>query len=86
MSNLDAVTQTLDELRRMGRIEPVDSALVEAARTMAAALDEQPGNAQLWKAYRDTLEVLTDDSADDDDKVAALLAELSAPAGDAEAP
>lgn len=76
--NLDAVNTTLAELERMGRIETVDAALVAAARSIATALDENPHNAQLWKAYRETLEGLTGGDGDGDD-LADLLAELGSP-------
>lgn len=66
--NLAAVELTLGELRRMGRLEQVDEARVQAVRSMAWALDEQPFNSQMWREYREALERLT---ADGDDSGAA---------------
>lgn len=77
VSNVAALDETLAELRRMGRLEPVDEAMVEAARSIADELDDDPSNAQMWRQYRDTLDRLV---ADDSDGGGAdeLLAELSA--------
>lgn len=76
--NARAAEATLAELDRMGRLEKVDTARVQAVRSMAAALDVNPFNSQMWREYREALERLT---ADDDDDGAAeeLLAELSGP-------
>ncbi len=74
-SALRELLRTLAELRRMGRLEPVDAAVVQALRSMARALDEDPGNAALWRQYREALRELT---ADDDDGSAADVGELFA--------
>jgi cell fate (sporulation/competence/biofilm development) regulator YlbF (YheA/YmcA/DUF963 family) len=55
--------QTLKELRRLGRVEKIDAAAVQALRSMSAALDTDPFNAALWRQYREALRELT---ADDD--------------------
>jgi hypothetical protein len=64
VTNAKALAVTLGELKRLGRLEKIDTALVEAVRSMAAALDQNPSNAGLWRQYREAVEGLTaDDSA-----------------------
>ncbi len=77
MSNLEAVEETLAELDRMGRLEPVDAARVEAIRSMALSLDEKPYNSQMFHEYLSALEGLATDG-DSDGAVEDLLRELSA--------
>ena len=63
----------------MGRLEPLDAAAVQALRSMAGALDGDPGNAALWRQYREAVRELTcDDGADGsfEEAVAALSAEV----------
>lgn len=57
--NRDACARSLGALRSENRLEDVDEALVAAVETMAAWLDLDPSNAQLWKQYRETWETLT---------------------------
>jgi len=80
-TNRGQLEQTLKELRRLGRIEKIDAAAVQALRSMAAALDADPSNAALWRQYREALRELTAD--DDDGPADAALAELFAEVGDA---
>ena len=75
MSNADAVERTLSELERLGRVEKVDAARVEAVRSMAVSLDEKPFNSQMFHEYLAALEGLTADG-DSDGSVDELLAEL----------
>ena len=75
-TNRGQLEQTLKELRRLGRIERVDAAVVQALRSMAFALDEDPARAALWRQYRETLRELTADG--DDGSVDEALAELYA--------
>lgn len=75
-TNVAAVAVTLAELERSGRLETVDTARVQAVRSIAQALDVNPFNSQMWREYREALERLTADD-DDDGSVAELLAELS---------
>ena len=77
MSNAEALEQTLAELARLGRLEPVDSAKVQAVRSMADSLDVKPFNSQMFHEYLAALEELTTDG-DIDGSVEDLLAELSA--------
>lgn len=62
-SNASEFAKTLAQLEEMGRVEKVDSAQVQAVRTMAKALDENPQNAALWKQYREALKELTADDS-----------------------
>jgi hypothetical protein len=78
-TNHGQLQRTLRELRRIGRLEPVDAAAVQAVNAMAFALDADPGNAALWRQYREALRELTsDDDAGGsfDEAVAALSAEV----------
>jgi hypothetical protein len=77
-TNAAELEATLAELRRMGRLERVDSARVQMARSMASVLDDDPAAAALWRQYREVMGELT---ADDGDSGEAdrLIAELSAP-------
>lgn len=65
----------------MGRLEQIDAARVQALRSMAAALDANPFNSQMWREYREAIEGLTvhdsGSGAIDD-----LLDELSSPVRD----
>jgi len=82
-TNHGQLEQTLRELRRLGRIEKVDAAAVQALRSMSAALDTDPANAALWRQYREALRELTaDDTAG---LAAAAAAELYPEVGDAAA-
>jgi hypothetical protein len=80
-TNRGQLEQTLKELRRLERIGKMDAAVVQALRSMAAALDADPGNAALWRQYREALRELTAD--DDNGSVDAALAELFSEVGDA---
>lgn len=79
--NVTAVEVTLAELRRMGRLEEVDAARVQAIRSIASALDQHPFNSQMWREYREALEGLTADDGDDG-SIDDLIDELSAPVRD----
>jgi hypothetical protein len=73
-SNASELGRTLAELTRMGRLEKVDAARVQMARSMARALDEDPSNAALWGRYHVVVKELVID--DDSGAVADALAEL----------
>jgi hypothetical protein len=63
-TNLQALEKTLACLQDLGRIEDVDSAQLQALRSMAAALDADPTKAALWREYLDALSEVR--RADDD--------------------
>jgi ribosomal protein S18 acetylase RimI-like enzyme len=73
-NNASELGKTLSELQRMRRLEKVDAARVQMARSMARALDGDPGNAALWRQYREVVKELVSD--DDDGSVADALEEL----------
>ena len=77
-TNRGQLERTLAELRRLGRVEQVDAAAVQALRSMAGALDGDPSNAALWRQYREALRELTaDDGAGSADAaLGALFAEV----------
>jgi len=83
-TNHGQLEQTLRELRRLGRVEKIDAAAVQALHSMAFALDDNPQNAALWRQYREALRELTAD--DDDGTSAAALAELFPEVRDAPPP
>lgn len=74
--NARAAEATLAELDRMGRLEDVDAARVQAIKSMARALDDNPFNSQMWREYREALEALSRDDSDNDGALEAILEEL----------
>lgn len=81
--NAAAIEVTLTELRRMGRLEKVDEASIQAVRSIAEALDLHPFNSQMWREYREAIGGLTaDDSNAGSSAIDDLLDELSAPVRD----
>jgi hypothetical protein len=80
-TNASELGRTLAELRRMGRLEAVDAAWLQMARSMAKALDEDPSNAALWRQYHVVVKELVSD--DDDSSVADALKELFSEVRDA---
>ena len=76
-ANAKAIEVTLAELRRMGRLEQVDEARVQAVRSMAEALDLNPFNSQMWKEYREAIGGLTADDGDAGPSLDDLLDDLS---------
>jgi hypothetical protein len=81
MSNLSATNATLRELRRLGRLEKIDASWVQALRSMARALDDNPSNAALWRQY---LAATADLLGADDDADSSLNAALKEIRGAAE--
>ena len=81
-TNAQAIAITLGEVERMGRLEKIDAAQVQALRSMAAALDENPYNTQMWREYREAIKELTADDSDDGG-YRDLVDELSPPVRDA---
>ena len=76
-TNVAAIEVTLAELERMGRLEDIDAARVQALRSMAVALDKNPFNSQMWREYREAIEGLTADDGNGDSSIDDLLDELS---------
>jgi len=62
----------------MGRLEPVDGALVNAFLGLADAVDAAPENAALWRQYREAeADVRRVGVAHDPDAVQALLDQIA---------
>lgn len=77
--NRVAAETTLAEVRKLGRVEPVDDAQVTAFVMLAEAVDADPTNAALWGQYRAAEEALRGLGGDgSDDPFAKLIADLSA--------
>ena len=53
-----ALDETIEALRSLGRLEPVDAALVALCESAASAVDASPGRAALVKEYRECLVLL----------------------------
>lgn len=75
---------TLAELKRSGRLGPLDGARVQALRSIADSLDVRPNNSQMWKEYREALEGLMA-RGDDSNESDAIIAKLRTPLRDASA-
>lgn len=75
-TNVAALEVTLSELDRLGRIGDKQAATVQALRSMAAALDDEPARATLWKQYREALGELMADDADPDPDADGLFTEV----------
>lgn len=84
MSNLKAMRKTLSTLRRLGRLEAVDEALVTMALGLAEAVDGAPDNAALWREYRAVEQRLRSvglaDGQPGEDILASLYSEVRNPA------
>jgi hypothetical protein len=77
-NNASELGRTIKHLTEMGRLEKVDAGRVQAVRSMARALDENPQNAALWRQYREALKDLTRGESDGglDDALAGLFGEV----------
>jgi hypothetical protein len=84
--NVAAYERTVSALRKVGRIEAVDAAIVAMGRTLAELMDaaEEPTTQTAW-AYLAVIKQLRGEvtPATSDDDLAAFLAILSAQVGDA---
>jgi hypothetical protein len=87
--NQRSVERTIAALRSLGRIEPVDEAVLALTRTISSAMDriepeESPAAlASLARVQLQALKLLRGHD-DDNDALATLLASLSSAVGDAE--
>lgn len=64
MNNHAACLATITTLRELGRLEPVDEALVTATLSLAQAVDADPGSASLWREYQASLRALREVGGD----------------------
>ena len=79
-TNLDAARKTVQAMRDLGRLEPIDEARVQAFLALAHAVDEceaeQRPNPNLWREYRSAEAQLRKESehhVDDFDKLLQAL-------------
>lgn len=77
-ANLEAIDETIQSLRDAGRLERVDTALVQIARRLARAVDENPENVGLWQQYRAAEQTLREVNNVGSDEFEELLASLDA--------
>jgi len=84
LTNAQALEKTLVCLESTRKVEEVDAAAVQALRSMAAALDEDPTKAALWREYLDALAEVRRADDDADAGLANALKEIgsAAPMGD----
>lgn len=77
-TNVGALLRTLEVLHEQDRIRDIDAARMQAAISMASALDENPSNARLWQQYREAVKELTadDSNASVDDAIKDLFAQV----------
>lgn len=75
-TNRAALEVTLDELVRLRRFERVDAARIQTLKSLAAAVDVDPFNAQMWRQYREALADVLRVDDDADDSLAAALEEF----------
>ena len=79
--NRAAVERTVSALRSSDRLEAVDAALIAAARTSAAALDDAPNSyvaATVLRVHLEALRLLTGRPEPQPDELDAFLRSLSA--------
>lgn len=62
-----ALKETLESMRSEGRLSDEDGAVVAMAEGLAAALDDDPSNAALWREYRAALSAVKECGLDGDD-------------------
>lgn len=80
--NERAVNATLRELKADGSLDAVPKALVELVKSLASAVDVEPGNAALFREYRASLDDLREAaSAAPDDDTADFLISIQTPRG-----
>jgi hypothetical protein len=75
-SNRVAIQILIDTLWSMGRLEKIDSARIEICRLLADAVDANPENANLWRQYRESEEVLRSVGSKDVEDFNAVIASI----------
>ena len=79
MSNRDAVAETIKALEIEGRLTSADAAIVQMVEGLADAVDNDPGNASLWREFRAGLETLRQiglEGEQDEDEISVIIAAL----------
>lgn len=80
--NERAVGRTLRDLKAEGVLALVPEAVVEMCRSLARAVDAEPGNAALFREYRSALDDLREMAASGpDDDAAQFLISIQSPHG-----
>lgn len=82
MKNTTAARRTIASLRDAGRLELVDEALVQVVLSLAAAVDNNPESAPLWREYRAAVHALGSVGESHSDPIGDLVAGLFAEVGD----
>lgn len=84
MTNSTATDLTIQTLLDAGRLAAdEDAAIIQQAKSLARAVDTDPGNAALWREFRQALDTLRDVSADDGsagDEIQLIISALRGPA------
>ena len=75
--NRKALEETLKELQRQERLGRLHAARIQAARSLADAVDQDKTNAYLWRTYREALDALIGDEDGSPDAFEKLLAEIN---------
>lgn len=86
VTNYEALRVTIEELRKAGRLETIDSARVRIALGLAAAVDSMPDNPTLWREYRAAEKALREESEAHGDPFDELIRQLSTQVRDEEKP
>lgn len=92
MTNSTATDRTIQTLLDAGRLAADEhAAIIQQARSLAMAVDVDPGNAALWREFRQALDTLRQAGADDGgagDEIQLIISALRGPASvvDAENP
>ena len=79
VTNFQALTKTVQELRDAGRLDLIDAARVRIALGLAAAVDSMPDNPTLWREYRAAEKALREETETNADPFDALIKSLSSP-------
>lgn len=84
MTNAKATDLTIQTLLDAGRLVADEhAAIIQQAKSLAMAVDVDPGNAALWREFRQALETLRQAGADDGgsgDEIQLIISALRGPA------
>ncbi len=90
MTNAEATSTTIEHLIAAGTLDADrDASIIQQAKSLAAAVDADPGNAALWREFQKATDTVRTAGADDGgagDEIQLIIAALRSPAtvGDAE--
>ena len=84
MTNAKATDRTIKTLLDAGRLAADEhAAIIQQAKSLAMAVDVDPGNAALWREFRQALDTLRQAGADDGsagDEIQLIISALRGPA------